>query len=170
MKPKYIFKTLAFAMLLTTACSSNDDDTAINTVNTATQGYTLPVSVNVTRETDKSDTRATYNESGRKLEFSAGDKLFVYGSQNNAGKFAGTLDYDAVSGKFSGTVTTQYEYTGTIDDLMASAYAFLLPAGYDTYGYLSIVNEGSYNASLSAVQNKAFQPKKYLTGGLKWLY
>ena len=150
MKTKNIFKTLAFAMLmpammLTTACSNEDDvvNNAANSQSVAKKGYTLPVTVNVTREGDEGTTRATYNESTKKLSFSTGDKLFVSGNHADAGKFAGTLDYDAVSGKFSGTVTTEKEYTGTIDDLMASAAAFLLPDGYESYGFFS-VGSGSY--------------------------
>ncbi len=149
MNTKNIFKTLVLAAVLVSACGKNEiaDDF---------KGYTLPVTVNVTRQGDEPATRATYNESTRKLSFSTGDKLFVMGDHDGAGSFAGALDYDAVSGKFSGTVTTQNEYTGTIDALMASAAATLLPAGYDTYGYLSIKNEGSYEAFLSPVHNKAF--------------
>jgi len=161
MKTKTIFKMLALAMLmptmlLTTACSSDDND-IVNTENPANiqKGYTLPVTVNVTRQGDEGTTRASYNESSRMLSFSAGDKLFVTGSHADAGKFAGTLDYDAVSGKFSGTVTTQKEYTGTIDDLMASAYAVLLPAGYESYGFNSIVGNG-YEATIRHYINKAF--------------
>jgi hypothetical protein len=137
------------AAVLVSACGKNEiaDDF---------KGYTLPVTVNVTRQGDEPATRATYNESTRKLSFSTGDKLFVMGDHAGAGTFAGTLDYDAGSGKFSGTVTTQEKYTGTIDDLMASAYyAFLLPAGYGSYGFLSIVGSG-YGASVSFDLTKAF--------------
>ena len=163
MKTKTIFKTLALAMLmptmlLTTACSSDDID-IVNTENPANiqKGYTLPVTVNVTRQGDEGTTRASYNESTRMLSFSAGDKLFVksIGSHAEAGQFAGTLDYDAVSGNFSGTVTTENEYTGTIDDLMASAVAFLLPAGYGSYEFFSIEGSG-YAATISYNFNKAF--------------
>ena len=162
MKTKNIFKTLAFAMLmpamlLTTACSSEDDLTN-NTVTSqpvAKKGYALPVTVNVSRQGDEGTTRATYNESTRTLSFSAGDKLFVIGYHDDAGSFAGTLDYDAVSGKFSGTVTTENDYTGTIDDLMASAYAFLLPAGYGSYGFFSIIGSDS-EASIDYDLKKAF--------------
>ena len=161
MKTKNIFKTLALAllmptMLLTTACSSDDND-IVNTENPANiqKGYTLPVTVNVTRQGDDAATRATYNESTRKLEFSTGDKLFVTGNHAKAGVFAGTLDYDAVSGKFSGTVTTKNEYPGTIDDLMASAYAVLLPAGYESYGFNAIVGNG-YEATIRHYLHKAF--------------
>jgi hypothetical protein len=57
-----IFKTLALAMLmpamlLTSACS-NDDDVA-NTSNITDKGYPLPVTVDVTREGDEGTTRAT---------------------------------------------------------------------------------------------------------------
>lgn len=162
MKTKNIFKTLAFAMLmpammLTTACSNEDDvvNNAANSQSVAKKGYTLPVTVNVTRQGDEGTTRASYNESTRMLSFSEGDKLFVTGNHADAGKFAGTLDYDAVSGKFSGTVTTQKEYTGTIDDLMASAYAVLLPAGYESYGFNFIAGNG-YEATIRHYISKAF--------------
>ena len=88
MKTKTILQTLALAMLmpamlLTTSCSSEDD--ALNTPaeNIAKKGYTLPVTVNVTRQGDDATTRATYtyNEDTKKgtLAFSTGDKLFVHG-------------------------------------------------------------------------------------------
>jgi len=164
MKTMNIFKTLALAMLmptmlLTTACSSEDDlvNNTANTENTINKGYALPVTVNVTREGDAT-TRATYTDNGDgtgSLGFSTGDKLFVTGNHAEAGVFAGTLDYDAVSGKFSGTVTTKNEYPGTIDDLMASAYAVLLPAGYESYGFNSIVGNG-YEATIRHYLNKAF--------------
>ena len=148
MKTKNIFKALVLAAVLVSACGKNEiaDDF---------KGYTLPVTINVTRQGDEPATRATYNESTKKLEFSAGDKLFVKGSHTDAGSFAGTLDYDAVSGKFSGTVTTENDYTGTIGDLMASAHAFLLPAGYGSYGVVSIVGSG-YETNIFHYLNKAF--------------
>ncbi len=151
MNTKNILKTLALAMLLVSACNKSE---IANEENTEKKGFALPVTVNVTREGDDA-TKATYNESTRKLEFSAGDKLFVTGNHAEAGVFAGTLDYDAVSGKFSGTVTTKNEYPGTIDDLMASAYAVLLPAGYESYGFNSIVGNG-YEATIRHYLHKAF--------------
>ena len=150
MQTKNIFKTVALAMmmpamLLTTACSSDDD--LVNNENTATKGYALPVTINVSRQGDEGTTRTTYTyDEGTKkgtLAFSEGDKLFVSGNHYDADQFAGTLDYDAVSGKFSGTIYTESEYTGTIDDLMASARAVLLPADYGSYGFLSIDGSGS---------------------------
>jgi len=160
MKTKTIFKTLALAMLmptmlLTTACSSDDNEIINGETANIQKGYPFPVTVNVTRQGDESTTRASYNESTRKLSFTAGDKLFVTGNHAEAGVFAGTLDYDAVSGKFSGTVTTKNEYTGTIDYLMASAYAVLLPAGYESYGFNSIVGNG-YEATIRHYLHKAF--------------
>ena len=156
MKTKNIFNLLALAMmmpamLLTTACSSDDDSIInnenINKQNTAKKGYALPVTVNVSREGDGA-TRATFD--GSKLNFSAGDKLFVRGRDiDGAEYFAGALDYDAVSGKFSGTIYTQNEWTGTADELFVAANAdqtlyvptftaTLLPKDYQDYGYLSI--------------------------------
>ena len=119
MKTKNIFKTLAFAilmpaMLLTTACGKE----TVNDENTNGKGFSFPVTVNVTREGDDA-TKATFNDGTKKLSFSTGDKLFVGGWNTSAGAgyFDGALDYDAVSGKFSGTITTQFEYTGTADEL-----------------------------------------------------
>ena len=164
MKTKTIFKTLALAMLmpamlLTTACSS--DDEIVNTENPAnTKGYALPVTINVTRQGDTT-TRATFD--GSKLSFSAGDKLFVSGSYNEGEyTFAGMLDYVS-DGKFSGTIMTQTEWTGTNEELLSAdggANATLLPAGYGEYGYLSIADEGTYEAYLSVNYNKALATSK----------
>lgn len=147
MKTKNIFKALALAMLmpamlLTTACSNEDDfvNNTANTENTINKGYALPVTVNVTRGGDAT-TRATYNDGTKKLGFSTGDKLFVSGSATGAGKFAGALDYVPATGKFSGTIYTQNDYDGTADALFSAAFspiATLLPNGYDSYNFLSI--------------------------------
>lgn len=131
---------LALAMLLTAACSKNDDVIIKNE-----KGYALPVTVNATRGGDDA-TKATYNESTRKLEFSVGDKLFVSGSATGVGKFAGALDYVPATGKFSGTIYTQNDYDGTADALFSAAWsvrANLLPAGYDSYNFLSIRNNNT---------------------------
>ena len=150
MKTRNIFKTLAFAMmmpamLLTTACSSEDElannKNIDNTETAINKGFSLPVTVNVTRQGD-SDMRATYNESTRTLEFSAGDQLFVGGNYDDWNKrFAGTLDYDAESGKFKGTIYTQDDTYKTYEDLFGNSdytIATLLPAGYKDHGYLVI--------------------------------
>jgi hypothetical protein len=148
-------------MLLTTACSNEDDvvNNAENTETVANKGYALPVTVNVTRvEGDKGSNRAAFD--GSKLAFTAGDKLFVKANYSSlAGPFAGLLDYDAVSGKFSGTIYTESEYTGPAEALLVDASALmatLVPAGYDTYGYLSISNAGAYKATLLVALNKVF--------------
>lgn len=138
MKTKIIFSALALAMLLATACNKNETD--IEEPNQ--KGYALPVTVNATRQGDAA-TKATYNESTRKLEFSAGDKLFVYSSASGAGKYAGALDYVPATGKFSGTIYTQNDWTDTADALFSTAFsarAILLPAGYESYNFLSISN------------------------------
>lgn len=150
MKTRNIFKTLAFAMmmpamLLTTACSSEDElannKNIDNTEAAINKGFSLPVTVNVTRQGD-SDMRAVYNESTRTLSFSAGDKLFVGGNYDGWSKrFAGTLDYDAESGKFKGTINTQDDTYKTYEDLFGNSdytIATLLPAGYKDHGYLVI--------------------------------
>ena len=165
MKTKTIFKMLAAAMLmpamlLTTACSNSDDE-IVNTENpTNTKGYALPVTINVTRQGDAT-TRATFD--GSMLSFSTGDKLFVQGSYNEGeSTYTGILDYVS-DGKFSGTIMTQTEWTGTNEELLSAdggANATLLPAGYGEYGYLSIADEGTYEAILSENPNKAFATSK----------
>ena len=163
MNTKTIFKTLAFAMtmpamLLTTACSS-EDDAIVNPENNAKKGYTLPVTVNVTRQDD--GTRATYNATDKKLEFSEGDKLFVRGEDATAGKFAGTLTMVS-AGTFSGTIYTQLEFSGTTEALFGGAEAVsatLLPDGYGSYNFLTVSGEG-YSAELNYDYTKAFATTK----------
>ena len=139
MNTKNILKTLALAMLLVPACNKNE---IANDENADKKGFALPVTVNVTREGD--DTKATFNDGTKTLAFSAGDKLFVYGDDaGGAGNFAGTLNYVS-GGTFSGTIYTQKDYDGTADALFTAASddgfinATLLPAGYESYGYLYI--------------------------------
>ena len=139
MNTKNILKTLALAMLLVPACNKSE---IANEENTEKKGFSFPVTVNVTREGDDA-TKATFNDGTKKLSFSEGDILFVGGQNTSAGAgyFDGALDYDAVSGKFSGTITTQFEYTGTADELFTAPnyiHATLLPKGYEDYGYLYI--------------------------------
>ena len=164
MKTKNIFKALALAMLmpatmLTTACSS--DDSIINDENTATKGFELPVTVNVTREGDKATTRATYTDNGDgtgTLGFSTGDKLLVKGMDNGFEQFAGILTWQS-GGTFSGTITTENtSYTGTADDLFKNAsmlQAYLLPAGYDSKGFIIVTGSG-YDMGISYDWTKAF--------------
>ena len=168
MKTKNTLKALAFAMLmpamlLTTACSNDDD--AINNGDNK-KGYPLQVTVNVTRQGDKATTRATYNESTKTLAFSAGDQLLVRGNDNSeggAGSFAGMLDYVS-EGTFSGTIYTQNSYSGTADALFTAATAnwvgaALFPNGYDTYEFLSLSGSG-YSTSYSMSYNKAIAATK----------
>ena len=170
MKTKNIFKTLAMAlllpaMLLTTACSNSDNDAVVNNnEQTAKKGYPLQVTVNVTREGDEATTRATYNESTKKLSFSTGDQLFVAGYANGAGEFAGTLTWVS-EGTFSGTITTSKAYSGTAAALFSSAddiAAELLPTGYGTYGYFSITDNDGYDAALAYDGTKTFATTKAL--------
>ena len=162
MKTKIIFNTLALATLLITSCSRE----VINNENTDQKGFTLPVTVNVTREGDDA-TKATYNDGTKKLSFSAGDKLLVRGNDNSvggAGRFAGMLDYDTEKGNFSGTIYTQNEYLGTADALFTAANsswvgAALFPNGYETYAFLSLSGSG-YSTSYSMSYNKAIAATK----------
>ena len=176
MNTKNIFKALALAMmipamLLTTACSS--DDSIVNNEPTAKKGYPLQVTVNVTRQGDAA-TRATYNESTKKLSFSSDDQLFVNGydrSDGGAGQFAGALDYvDGSDGTFSGTITLQNSsYSGDADALFTAAqasndvHATLLPNGYGVYDYLYIYPNNGYNADvIPYAPNRAFALTKKL--------
>jgi len=144
MKTKNIFKTLAFAMLmpamlLTTACSS-DNDVITNNENINKKGYEIPVTLNATRQGDDATTRATYNPDTKKLEYSTGDQLFVYGNHPEAGKYGGALEWKGGI-IFSGTITTTNPYSGTGVELLSSAKsarAQLLPAGYNNYHYITI--------------------------------
>ena len=173
MKTKNIFKTLALAMLmptmlLTTACSSEDDVVNSNIANletVANKGYALPVTVNVTREGDKGSNRASYNDNGDgtgSLAFGTGDQLFVRGhASGTAGFFAGTLTMVS-AGTFSGTIYTENLYDGDADALLAEAgmvRATLLPDGYETPGFLSISGSGA-TASISSDASKAFATSK----------
>lgn len=164
MKTKTIFKTLALAtmmpaMLLTTACSS-DDDAVNNEINNNGKGYALPVTINVTRGGDAT-TRATYNETDKVLEFSSGDQLFVKGTDGTAGTFAGTLTWTS-GDTFSGTIYTENAYSGTAVAILTSAStatATLLPSGYESLGYLTVSGEGC-NATLATDATNAFATSK----------
>lgn len=147
MKTKTIFKMLAAAMLmpamlLTTACSS-DDDAVNDNANTQKKYYEIPVTVTVTRQGDEG-TRAVYDSETKTLSFSAGDKLFVNGSHQTTGNFAGVLELvSATDGTFEGTVRSAQPYTGTakafLDDSdIHDVKATLLPAGYTNYSYLRL--------------------------------
>ena len=170
MKTKNIFKAMAMAMLmpamlLTTACS-NEDDFVNNNDNIAKKGYELPLTINVTRQDDEGTTRATYNESTHKLSFSAGDKLFVYGYNLTAGWYAGTLNYVPASGKFTGTITIENGWDGTSEAFLEAMgttpgnYATLLPAGYEDYHFWTLTENDGYNAELSYSYTNAFAPTK----------
>ena len=133
MKTKNIFKTLVLTAVLVSACSKNEIDNDF-------KGYTLPVTINVTRQGDAA-TRATYDGESKKLSFSTGDKLFVQGSDSKAGEFAGLLAWQS-EGTFSGTIMTENEYDGTAEELLSSATdgaeALLIPAGYKSYEYFEL--------------------------------
>jgi hypothetical protein len=151
MKTKNIFKTLAFAMLmpammLTTACSSDDSiiNTPEKTENTTGKVYEIPITINATRQGDDATTRAKYtydSDTGLgQLSFTTGDQLFVSGEHQLAGNFSGTLNWDGGT-VFIGTIRTTNGYSGTAIELLNSAdfcEAFLLPEGYTNYNYFTI--------------------------------
>lgn len=125
--------------------------------------YTFLVTVNVTRQGDDATTHATDNDDTKELSFSEGDQLFVRGLHHIEGslaRFAGTLKYVS-EGTFSGIIYTQKPFSGTADALLPApeATATLLPAGYDTHGYLSISGSGA-TASISSDASKAFATSK----------
>ena len=166
MRTKNIFKTVALAMLmpamlLTTACSSEDDFTnnTVNSQSVAKKGYALPVTVSATRQGDKGSNRASYNESTKKLEFSTGDKLLVTGSDSKAGDFAGLLAWQS-EGTFSGTIMTENEYDGTAEELLSSATdapeALLIPAEYKSYEYFDLDDEITPTAGYYQDKTNAF--------------
>lgn len=162
MRTNTFIKALAFAMLLATACNKYE---IANDENTEKKGFTLPVTVNVTREGDDA-TKATYDGSTGKLSFNEGDKLFVKGKEEKyggAGPFAGILTWQS-GGTFSGTIYSEGAYSGTAADLLGSAYtsvtATLLPAGYEGYGFLTVSGSG-YSADLATPDyTKAFATSK----------
>ena len=162
---------LLMPAMLFTACSNDKEITPTIDDNTAKKGYPLQVTVNVTCQDEDTPAgssktmRAHYNGDTKKLEFSEGDQLFVHGIDNSvggAGLYAGTLDYVPASGQFSGTITTENSYSGTADELFAvpAVQAVLLPAGYGTYGYFSIVDNNGYDAVINYDDNKAFATSK----------
>ena len=163
MKAKNILKTLALSMLLVSACNKME---IADEENTEKKGFSLPVTVNVTRE-GADATKATYNDETKKLAFSAGDKLLVRGNDNSdggAGMFAGLLDYDTENENFKGTIYTQNEYSGTADELFTAANsnwvgAALFPNGYESYEFLSLSGSG-YSTSYSMSYNKAIAATK----------
>ncbi len=156
MKTKNIFKTVAFAMLiptmlLTTSCSSGDDafNNAENTETVAKKGYTLPVTVNASRENN--GMRAAYDAENKKLYFSAGDKLFIKGEHATAGLFAGVLDYVS-DGSFNGTITTENPYPGTAHELFKSSIStggFLMPDSYEVFHFYTYEAKNGYDATVS---------------------
>jgi hypothetical protein len=151
MKRRNIIKALALAMLLTTACVNNEIPNE--------NGYALPVTVNVTRQGNDPATKAEYNKNGdNKLEFSAGDQLFILGGEYGEGMpgwFYGTLTWQS-GGTFSGTLTTENEYTGTIDAIIGSSHVYLLPAGYGNYGFLTVSTGEGWDASVEPDFSKTF--------------
>ena len=162
MKTKNIFKTLAFAMLmpailLTSACSNINDNEDFDS-----KGYALPVTVNVTRQSQDPNTKVTYNDNGNQtgyLSFSEGDQLFVGGRDDGAGQFAGLLTWQS-GGTFTGTIYTENVFSGTADELFTSAgnnvSATLIPCNYTEYNYITFTHPNAYNTVVGYNMGNAY--------------
>ncbi len=180
---KIIFRTMTLllvlpAMMLTTACSSDDDMTqALLTETSAdnTEGYPMYVEISASRDMT---TRATYDEENRKMKFSEGDKLLINGhhenGDNSAYSFAGILNWNS-GDVFSGIIYSQNPYNGSPETMMSEASntslnqnnkftATLLPSGFESVGYLGYSEEYAYSNSLTEDWSKAFVAGDMATG------
>ena len=184
MKTSTILKMMALpvavAMSMITISCSNDDN--VEQQPAPSKGYAFPVTIDVTRAADNATTRASYSSDTKKLSFSEGDKLFVGGYYDTSKQFAGTLDYSTTTGKFSGTIYTEAEYTGSVADLLSGTAkkttgitghtpdevgAVLLPKDYLIRGYLTgatneefigvyKADDGEFTAFIDYDETKAF--------------
>ena len=151
---------VAVALGMFTASCSNDDN-ILDEQQPSAAKYEIPVTVSATRSGDDASTRAVYDSDTRKLTFEEGDQLFIQGTDDTAGTFAGLLSNTAgAPGTFSGTLTTTNEYTGTFEALFTSATtltATLLPKDYGTEaaGYLTLSGSGA-SQTLTVDATKAF--------------
>ncbi len=163
---KNFFNTLALAllavptMLFTTSCSNEDDTIAGQpTTENSNQGYVMHAVLNASHAVNT--TRATYDTSNKTLSFSSGDKLFVSGTDDTAGQFAGTLTWTS-GNTFEGDLYMQNSYTGSYDALLSGATkktATLLPNGYESVAFLSVNNKSTdvlYDDEISQSGYKAF--------------
>ena len=165
MKASNLFKAMAYmlaipAMLLTTACSSDDVQNTEQTPETF-QGYVRHVTVNASR-TDNDATRAYYN--GKNLCFSEGDQIFFGGEDGVAGRYAMLVDYKSAS-TFEGDLYTQNEYTGSLSELLTSGcndrnYAVYVPAGYENFDHITINNKNTYYMNVSWDTRHTIAPTK----------
>ena len=166
MKAINIFKAAAYmlalpALLLTTACSS---DEVVNTEEApvaSSRGYVRHVTVNATRG-DGDATRAYYN--GKNLCFSEGDQIFFGGDHGEAGHYAMLVDYKSAN-TFEGDLYSENDYTGSLSDLLASGcnsrnYAVYIPAGHESFGYMTITNKNTCYMNVSHDNHRAFAPTK----------
>ena len=166
MKARNFLKAMACAlaipaMLLTTACSSDDAQNIepTNPTEEAFRGYVRHVTVNASRSDDDA-TRANYN--GKNLLFSEGDQIFYGGYNSQTGKYAMLVDYKSAN-TFEGDLYTQKEYTGSITDLFSEVtrnYAVFVPAGYENFDHITINNKDTYNMSVSRDTRHTMAPTK----------
>ena len=159
-----ILKTLALPVAVALgmfAASCSNDDNILDEQQPSAAKYEIPVTVSATRSGDDASTRAVYDSGSKKLTFEEGDQLFIQGTDDTAGTFAGLLSNTAgAASTFSGTLTTANAYTGTFAALFGSASsltATLLPKDYSTKanGYLTLSGEGA-SQTLSVDATKAF--------------
>ena len=165
MKAINIFKTVAYVlalptMLLTTACTS-DEVQNIEQVPESFRGYVRHVTVNATRGNGDA-TRAYYN--GKNICFSEGDQIFFGGDHGEAGHYAMLVDYKSAN-TFEGDLYSENDYTGSLSDLLATGcnsrnYAVYIPAGHESFGYMTITNKNTCYMNVSHDNHRAFAPTK----------
>lgn len=165
MKAINIFKAVAYVlalptMLLTTACTS-DEVQNIEQVPESFRGYVRHVTVNATRGNGDA-TRAYYN--GKNICFSEGDQIFFGGDHGEAGHYAMLVDYKSAN-TFEGDLYSENNYTGSLSDLLATGcnsrnYAVYIPAGHESFGYMTITNKNTCYMNVSHDNHRAFAPTK----------
>lgn len=166
MKANQFFKRVAVCaiaiptMLLTTACSSDDDDQHDAQASVSSLGYATPVTIKAYRDGIGDATRSQYNEEYHTIGFTDGDQLFYRGQHETAGLYSALLQ-NTGNGVFSGTLYRQNPYTVDAADLIKSGriQVSLIPEGYENYGYMELSGEG-YNMNLLQHTDHAFATDK----------
>ena len=130
MKTKNIFQTALSmtAVLIMTACSSNDL--------TSLQGPATTIPYTVTVNGGNATTRATVENDYKILDFAAGDKLYVTGTN-----ISGVLDIASGTGTASATFSGKLNYTGSGSPASDLSLTATLVSAQQTVGKEVNVNE-----------------------------